>query len=200
MTKTTAPARDVGGRTGAPATTMSDEADLAATLPEKLRVHALAKLLAVSSKDVMAALGELGVAVRSAQSSIDRETAVRAMQMLLPEPEPTEIDELAQQGALDTPVPPTLHPVRAPIFNAAAPVFLPPSPQPTATKQSDLDGDAEEGSGPDETGVDEADADGSTRRRRRRGRRGRGRGKAAGGDIDDSSSEQHPSSEQDDSD
>ncbi|HZS20848.1 MAG TPA: translation initiation factor IF-2 N-terminal domain-containing protein [Pseudonocardiaceae bacterium] len=181
---------------------MSDGADLAATLPEKLRVHALAKLLAVSSKDVMAALGELGVAVRSAQSSIDRETAVRAMQMLLPEPEPepTEIDEVGQQGAPETPVPPTLHPVRPPIFNAAAPVFLPPSPQPAAVKEFDLDGDAEEDSGPDETVADDAETDGSTRRRRRRGRRGRGRGKAAGGDVDDGSSEQRPSSEEDDGD
>jgi ribonuclease E len=202
MANTTAPAGDIGGRTGAPATTMSDGADLATTLPEKLRVHALAKLLAVSSKDVMAALGELGVAVRSAQSSIDRETAVRAMQMLLPEPEtePTEIDEVAQEGAPETPVPPVLHPARSPIFNAAAPVFLPPSPQPAAVNQFDVDGDAQDGSDPDETGVDEADTDGSTRRRRRRGRRGRGRGKAFGGDIDDGSSEQRPSSEQDDGD
>ena len=77
MANTTAPAGGIGGRTAAPARSTFDGAGLAATLPDKLRVHALAKLLAVSSKDVMAALGELGVAVRSAQSSIDRETAVR---------------------------------------------------------------------------------------------------------------------------
>ncbi|MDQ3906660.1 MAG: translation initiation factor IF-2 N-terminal domain-containing protein, partial [Actinomycetota bacterium] len=140
MANTTAPARGIGGRTAAPASSTFDGAELAATLPDKLRVHALAKLLAVSSKDVMAALGELGVAVRSAQSSIDRDTAVRAMQMLLPEPEPesTEIDEVGQQGAPETPVLPTLHPARPPIFNAAAPVFLPPAPQPTGVEQFDV--------------------------------------------------------------
>src|SRR3954466_14334150 len=125
MAKTKAPAGGIGGQTAAPATTSPIGGDLAATLPDRLRVHALAKLLAVSSKDVMAALGELGVAVRSAQSSIDRDTAMRAMQMLLPEPgpEPTEIDEVTQQGAPETSALPTLHPVRSPIFNAAAPVF-----------------------------------------------------------------------------
>src|SRR4051794_22062587 len=177
MATTTAPAGDIGGRTGAPATTVSDGADLAATLPEKLRVHALAKLLAVSSKDVMAALGELGVAVRSAQSSIDRETALRALQTLLPEPgpEPTEIDEVAQQVAPETPLPPPLSaaspPVsnltaspavpdgvaRPPVFNSAAPIFLPPAPQPTPVEQFEVDGDHEDDAGPDETGVDDAD-------------------------------------------
>jgi ribonuclease E len=219
MANTTAPAGGIGGRAAAPATTSPEGADLAASLPDKLRVHALAKLLAVSSKDVMAVLGELGVAVRSAQSSIDRETAVRALQTLLPEPGPdsTEIDEVAQQGAPQTPMPPPLNaasaqvsdlaappPVsdvaaRPPLFNSAAPVFLPPAPQPTPVEQFEVDGDHEDDAGPDETGVDEADIDGSTRRRRRRGRRGRGRGKA-GGDIEDGSSEQGPDSEQDDRD
>lgn len=202
MANTTAPAGGIGGRTAAPARSTFDGAGLAATLPDKLRVHALAKLLAVSSKDVMAALGELGVAVRSAQSSIDRDTAVRAMQMLLPEPEPesTEIDEVGQQGAPETPVLPTLHPARPPIFNAAAPVFLPPAPQPTGVEQFDVDGDLQDDTGPDDTEVDEADADGGTRRRRRRGRRGRGRGRAAGGDIDDSLSEQSAGTDQDNAD
>jgi ribonuclease E len=208
MANTTAPAGGIGGRADAPATTSPEGVDLAASLPAKLRIHALAKLLAVSSKDVMAALGELGVAVRSAQSSIDRETAVRALQMLLPEPGPdsTEIDEVAQQGAPETPLPPPLHAAppsvsdlaappsvsdvvgRPPVFNSAAPVFLPPAPQPAPVEQFEVDGDDEEDAGPDETGVDEADTDGSTRRRRRRGRRGRGRGKV-GGDVEDGSSE-----------
>jgi ribonuclease E len=200
MAKTKAPAGGIGGQTDAPATTSPDGADLAATLPDRLRVHALAKLLAVSSKDVMAALGDLGVAVRSAQSSIDRETAVRALQILLPEPGPdsTELDEVAQDGAPETPLSPPLNAAR-PVFNSAAPVFLPPAPQPTAVGQFDVDSDAEDDAGPDETGVDEAETDGSTRRRRRRGRRGRGRGKASS-DADDGSDEQSSSNDQDDRD
>jgi ribonuclease E len=200
MANTTAPAGGIGGRAAAPVSTSPEGADLAASLPDKLRVHALAKLLAVSSKDVMAALGELGVAVRSAQSSIDRETAVRALQTLLPEPGPdlTEIDEVAQQGAPETPLPPLLNAVRPPVFNSAAPVFLPPpAHQPTPVEQFEVDGDQEDDAGPDEAEIDEADTDSSTRRRRRRGRRGRGRGKA-GGDVDDGSSEQDPNAELDD--
>ena len=44
-------------------------------LPEKLRVHALAKLLGRTNREVMAALLELGFAARSVQSSVDRKMA-----------------------------------------------------------------------------------------------------------------------------
>jgi ribonuclease E len=171
-------------------------------LPDKLRVHALAKLLAVSSKDVMAVLGELGVVVRSAQSSIDRETALRALQVLLPEPEPdpTDIDGVTERSAVQTPLPKSS--ARPPVFNAAAPVFLSPVPQPITADEADLDPlidtDRDDEAAADETITDGAETDGSTRRRRRRGRRGRGRGKASG-DAEDGSAEQ-PASEQDDSD
>ena len=208
MTNTTTPAGGIGGRTAASASTPPNGPDLAATLPDRLRVHALAKLLAVSSKDVMAVLGDLGVAVRSAQSSIDRETAVRALQVLLPEPGPdlAEIDEVAQQGAPETPLPPPLHAprmqesdvaARLPVFNSAAPVFLPPAPQPTGVELFDLDTDLEDDAGPDENGVDEADIDRGIRRRRRRARRGHGRDRASN-DLDDGSNEQDSSSDQDD--
>ncbi|HET9117239.1 MAG TPA: translation initiation factor IF-2 N-terminal domain-containing protein, partial [Pseudonocardiaceae bacterium] len=204
MANKTTPAESNGGRTAAPATTSSDGRDIEASLPERLRVHALAKLLSVSSKEVMAALSEVGTAVRSAQSSIDRATALRALQVLLPEPgpDPMELDEVAQHRVPGTPMPPTLDlaarppvpdaAVRAPVFNAAAPVFLPPAPQLTTGEEIDFDSDDEDEAAPAETGTDEAESDAGTRRRRRRGRRGRGRGKA-GGDTDDGG-------EQDDSD
>jgi ribonuclease E len=199
MANKTTPAQSNGGRTAAPATTSSDGRDIEGSLPDRLRVHALAKLLSVSSKEVMAALSEVGTAVRSAQSSIDRATALRALQVLLPEPgpDPMELDEV-----VGTPMPPTLDlaarppvpdaAVRAPVFNAAAPVFLPPAPQLTTVEEIDFDSDDEDEAAPAETGTDEAETDAGTRRRRRRGRRGRGRGKA-GGDTDDGG-------EQDDSD
>ena len=195
MANTTTPAGGIGGRTAAPVTTSSDGGDLGSSLPDRLRVHALAKLLSVSSKEVMAALSELGIAVRSAQSSIDRAMALRALQVLLPEPgpDPMELDDVAQQSAPETPLPATLDPSARPlVFNAAAPVFLPPAPQSTSVDELDLDSDHEDEEVPAETGADEAETDGSTRRRRRRGRRGRGRGKA-GGEAEDGS-------EQDDSD
>ena len=45
--------------------------------PQKLRVHALARLLGLTSKEVLAHLGELGFVARSAHSSIDRSAAER---------------------------------------------------------------------------------------------------------------------------
>jgi ribonuclease E len=209
MANTTTPAGGTGGRADASATTTADGADLAFLLPDRLRIHALAKLLSVSSRVVMAALAELGIAVRSAQSSIDRETALRALQVLLPDPPdppgPTEIDEVAQRSAPEIPLLPVLNSSARPpaldslarslALNSPAPVFLPPAPQPTAA-DAPSDGDHGDESGADEPGADEAEADGTTRRRRRRGRRGRGRGKAG----EDGSVVQDEGGEQDDGD
>ncbi|MBY6681307.1 translation initiation factor IF-2 N-terminal domain-containing protein [Rhodococcus sp. BP-316] len=47
----------------------------APTFPERIRVHALAKLLGVTSKQVVAQLAEMGVDVRSVQSSVVRDDA-----------------------------------------------------------------------------------------------------------------------------
>lgn len=46
-------------------------------LPEKMRVHALAKLLGVTSKQVLAEAAALGTELRSAQSSLQRDIAER---------------------------------------------------------------------------------------------------------------------------
>src|SRR5947209_2187557 len=204
MANTTKPAGGIGGRTDASAITPNGGADLAVSLPSKLRVHALAKLLAVSSKEVIGALAELGIVVGSAQASIDRETAMRALAVLLPDPEPelTEIDEVAQQSAPETPLLPVLTSPAPPVvfnsavppavFNAAVPVFLSPTPPPAAADEPDLDDENEEkDDSEDESGADEAENDSASRRRRRRGRRGRGRGRAGGdGDGDDGAAEQ----------
>ncbi|SDE09081.1 translation initiation factor IF-2 N-terminal domain-containing protein [Rhodococcus tukisamuensis] len=53
----------------------SAAADAAPTFPDKIRVHALAKLLGVTSKQVLAQVAELGSELRSAQSSVDRSLA-----------------------------------------------------------------------------------------------------------------------------
>ncbi|SNS80036.1 translation initiation factor IF-2 N-terminal domain-containing protein [Rhodococcoides kyotonense] len=45
------------------------------TFPDRLRVHALAKIIGVTSKQVLAKLGELGIEARSAQSSLGRDVA-----------------------------------------------------------------------------------------------------------------------------
>ncbi|MGH3829792.1 MAG: translation initiation factor IF-2 N-terminal domain-containing protein, partial [Pseudonocardiaceae bacterium] len=181
----TTPAGGIGGDPDAPEITASDWPDLAFSLPDKLRVHALAKLLAVSSKDVLAALAELDIVVRGAQSSIDREAALRVLRVLLPDPEPDplEIDEVARRSAPETPLPPVVHaPARPAVWNSSAPVFLPPAPflppvPPHETADAPDDPNAVHEVGDDDADADEAETDGATRRRRRRGRRGRGRSK-----------------------
>ncbi|MFC9555426.1 translation initiation factor IF-2 N-terminal domain-containing protein [Rhodococcus sp. NPDC056960] len=53
-------------------------------LPEKIRVHALAKLLGVTSKQVLAETAALGMELRSAQSSLQRDMAYRVHAALSP--------------------------------------------------------------------------------------------------------------------
>jgi len=138
MANTTTPAGNIGGRPDTSMTAAPAGADLAASLPDRVRVHALAKLLSVSSKEVMAALSELGITIRSAQSSIDRETALRALQVLLPDPESdaveTEPIDLQTEEVDDRGVPGVS---LAPVFNAAAPVFLPPVSKPAVVEEPD---------------------------------------------------------------
>nr|WP_051070032.1 translation initiation factor IF-2 N-terminal domain-containing protein [Actinopolyspora halophila] len=54
-------------------------------VPAKLRVHALAKMLGATSREVIATLGEIGQSVRSAQSNITREVALEVVRSLRPE-------------------------------------------------------------------------------------------------------------------
>ena len=55
----------------------SVQASATPALPEKIRAHALAKLLGVTSKQVLAEAAALGTELRSAQSSLTREIAER---------------------------------------------------------------------------------------------------------------------------
>ncbi|GEL16821.1 translation initiation factor IF-2 N-terminal domain-containing protein [Pseudonocardia asaccharolytica] len=59
-----------------------------ADLPERLRVHALARLIGRTSREVLAILNEQGIEVRSAQSSVERRVAEQVVSALLPEAEP----------------------------------------------------------------------------------------------------------------
>ena len=192
MTNDDRPAAAGGGPVPTP-----DPDRLAADLPVKLRVHALAKLLGLSSKDVLAALTEIGSPARGAQSSIDRDTALRVAAALLPDPaEPGGgTAEDIEDGGLVAPL--------APIFAPPQPLFLAPgkprrSPPPVSDRlDADIDDDEDEdedasGDAGAEVAEDsEDDADSATgRRRRRRGRRGRGRGKAGqNGDDEDTDDE-----------
>lgn len=172
-----------------------------ADLPDKLRVHALAKLLDVSSKDVMTALADLGEVARSAQSSVSRDVALKVAETLV------DWDDVVTGEVTEDYEPPAVPaaqaPALAPIFAAPNAVFLPPQPierpkapqpvfvvpeEPAAVEEKsvgeiaadELDAAAEAEAEAEIDGDDESEG----RRRRRRGRRGRGRGKGAEGGED----------------
>ena len=75
MSKNDSPAGSTGGSVVLPSLD---------ALPEKMRVHALAKLIGVTSREVLAALSGLGHEARSAQSSIERKVVEQIIGALVP--------------------------------------------------------------------------------------------------------------------
>ncbi|MEU2123882.1 translation initiation factor IF-2 N-terminal domain-containing protein [Nocardia niwae] len=75
-----------------PLDTTSQDAE---QLPERIRVHALAKLLGVTSKRILAKLTEMGADARSAQSNVDRAVAESVRDALVT----VEADAAAEQPA-----------------------------------------------------------------------------------------------------
>ncbi|MEV5648474.1 translation initiation factor IF-2 N-terminal domain-containing protein [Nocardia sp. NPDC052254] len=71
----------------------------AAQLPERIRVHALAKLLGTTSKRILAHLTELGAEARSAQSSLDRTVAESVRDALVPPPAETVAEPAASESS-----------------------------------------------------------------------------------------------------
>ncbi|MFI9006538.1 translation initiation factor IF-2 N-terminal domain-containing protein [Actinosynnema sp. NPDC053489] len=175
MSNTEKPAGPAGGGNAT-----SGHPDLG-DLPAKLRVHALAKLLGASSKDVVAALADLGETVKGAQSSVSRDLALKVAESLLNWDDIVtgEVDEQHEEPvAVAREVAPLV-----PLFAPPSAVFLPPTPvvkQAPVSRDEDLD-DTEDDSD-EHASADDAGDEGEGRRRRRRGRRGRGRGKGVGED------------------
>ncbi|GAA5118694.1 translation initiation factor IF-2 N-terminal domain-containing protein [Pseudonocardia adelaidensis] len=187
MSNTESPAGTPGGPVTVPA---PDD------LPERMRVHALARRLARTSREVLAALASLGVEVRSAQSSVDRKVAEQVAATLESREEQPATREAAAQDAGE----PEQDASAAESGAALAPVFAPPTPlfqAPTRASRKRAEpepverpAEAQEAESADaapaaaEDDGDDSD-DGTGRRRRRRGRRGRGRGRGADGTDDE---------------
>ncbi|MEV8439367.1 translation initiation factor IF-2 N-terminal domain-containing protein [Actinosynnema sp. NPDC051121] len=177
MSNTEKPAGAAGG--GSATSAHPDLADL----PAKLRVHALAKLLGASSKDVVAALADLGEPVKGVQSSVSRDLALKVADSLLGWDDIVtgEVDEQTEEPvAVAREVAPLV-----PLFAPPSAVFLPPTPvvkEAPVSRDDDLE-DTEDDA--DEPAADDAGDEGEGRRRRRRGRRGRGRGKGVEDNGDD---------------
>ncbi|TQM38097.1 translation initiation factor IF-2 N-terminal domain-containing protein [Pseudonocardia cypriaca] len=165
-------------------------------LPERMRVHALARRLARTSREVLAALASLGVDVRSAQSSVEKNVAEQVAAKLGSEQEQAPAQDageqdtsepLAEPGAPLAPVfaPPT------PLFQAPTRPSRRPEPEPAERPAAAAPAETPEVTEPAADAApsgaeDEDDTDETTgRRRRRRGRRGRGRGRGADGTDDE---------------
>ncbi|MER7012620.1 translation initiation factor IF-2 N-terminal domain-containing protein [Saccharopolyspora sp. NPDC000359] len=81
MLNTDTPAGSASGQSPTP--TGAEQGTI--ELPAKLRVHALAKLLGSSSREIINTLESIGESVRSAQSNITREVALQVVQAMNPE-------------------------------------------------------------------------------------------------------------------
>jgi ribonuclease E len=152
MSNNDSPAGSAGGPVTVPA--LED-------LPEKMRVHALARLLGRTSREVLAALAGLGIEVRSAQSSVDRKAAEQVVTALVPDAAAAPTAQ-APAGAPAPAEPAPAAPEPAPAADTAeaaptadggaplTPVFAPPTPlfqaptRPARTRRRAAEPEAEE--------------------------------------------------------
>ena len=71
----------------APTEDLSEETQHEAGLPDRLRVHSLARALGTTSKRVLDALAELDGRIRSAHSTVDKSEAERVREALAADPD-----------------------------------------------------------------------------------------------------------------
>lgn len=190
---------------GAPSADSSQDPTRHEELPDRLRVHSLARTLGTTSKRVLDALSALDGRIRSAHSSVDREDAVRVRDLLAADQSHGDpgaansdvatraagsdaVEEPESRLLLETPAGDT--PDSAEGGGTAAerphymPLFVAPQPietGPGARGGEDVDADSDSDDADDD---DDEQADRPANRRRRRGRRGRGRGRGEQGGPD----------------
>ncbi|MEB3034875.1 Rne/Rng family ribonuclease [Mycolicibacter sp. MYC340] len=175
-------------------------------MPERLRVHSLARVLGTTSKRVLDALIELDGRTRSAHSSVDRVEAVRVRD-LLGSPDDSVAAEAAEEPAEEADEPESrllleTVPEATPTRVDYMPLFVAPQPvtyQPVISRDTDDSDDDDLGSDSDDgdSDVDDENGDRPANRRRRRGRRGRGRGRGSDGSALDDAAEADEDAEDD---
>ncbi len=169
---------------GAPTGDPSEESTRPEDLPDRLRVHSLARTLGTTSKRVLDALSALDGRIRSAHSTVDRADAVRVRDLLAAQPQ--ETPENVEGGGEDTDAdePESRLMLETPDNAAERPHYMPLFVAPQPLDSDDDSGTDDEGADSDDSDSDDDDeeqADRSPNRRRRRGRRGRGRGRGEQG-------------------
>jgi ribonuclease E len=170
---------------GGPSSELPEDSSHHEDLPDRLRVHSLARSLGTTSKRVLAALTELDGRIRSAHSSVDRADAVRVRDLLASAPAAATEPSIADAGATAEAVEPESRLMLETVVDRPEymPLFVAPQP---VKKEDDLD-DGDDDSADSEDDDFDADEDQTERsggRRRRRGRRGRGRGRGEQGGSD----------------
>jgi ribonuclease E len=169
---------------GAPPTDPSEESTRHEELPDRLRVHQLARALGSTNKEVLEALSALDGQPRNAHSGVDREDALRVRDLLFAKPL-EDVDEVGSTSVTAAQEPESRLMLAAPADNANRPHYMPlfVAPQPIdANDNSDSDSDDDDTDSDDDSdGDDDDQADRPSNRRRRRGRRGRGRGRGEQG-------------------
>ncbi|OBL02768.1 ribonuclease [Mycobacterium sp. 1245499.0] len=171
---------------GAPTADPSEESTRPQELPDRLRVHSLARTLGTTSKRVLDALSELDGRIRSAHSTVDRDDAVRVRDLLAaaqPAGTPEDADP-APAAAAEEPESRLL--LETPDTAAERPHYMPlfVAPQPIDAREDDAGSDDDGDDSDDADSDDDEQADRPSNKRRRRGRRGRGRGRGEQGGPD----------------
>lgn len=172
---------------GAPSTESSEEPTRHGELPDRLRVHSLARTLGTTSKRVLDALSALDGRIRSAHSTVDREDAVRVRDLLAAQPDAGADAADAAPASASAEEPESRLMLAAPENAAERPHYMPLFVAPQPMKAEEEEGDADDGADSDDSDTDDEDdeqADRPANRRRRRGRRGRGRGRGEQGGPD----------------
>ena len=163
---------------GGPSSELPNDSSQHEDLPERLRVHSLARALGTTSKRVLDALAELDGRIRSAHSTVDRVDAVRVRDLLGNAPVTAAatvvVTEVEAPAAADEPE------SRLMLQTAVdRPEYMPLFVAPQLIDADDDADDADDSADSDDDDLD-TDDDQTERpvgRRRRRGRRGRGRGR-----------------------
>ncbi|MGB9251714.1 MAG: ribonuclease E/G, partial [Mycobacterium sp.] len=164
---------------GGPSSEVPEDSSQHEELPDRLRVHSLARALGTTSRQVLDALTELDGRIRSAHSTVERVDAVRVRDLLASAPAtvttPAVETEMSVAGDADEPESRTMletttieRPEYMPLFVAPQPVERRPdsaAAEDPADSDDDDDFDGDSDGDSDSDGDEQADRPANRRRR-----------------------------------
>jgi ribonuclease E len=171
----------------APSSDLPEDSSRHEDLPDRLRVHSLARVLGTTSRRVLDALTAVDGRIRSAHSSVDRSDAVRVRDLLAAAPDTVAARDVAAEAgaAVEAGEPESRLMLETPLQpEADRPDYMPLFVAPQPIEADDYEGDSADPDKSDDFDTDEDRAERPANRRRRRGRRGRGRGRGEQGGLE----------------